>query len=222
MKVTLLTYTPKPIKTLYLACRTCYSETPPTDLPKVPDTTMKKLISKVVNSGHLSVLEPVNFTFAIEGVSRVLTHQLVRSRTFSFSQQSQRYVKFNTDTFEYVTPPTIRDNTYASQVFKELMDKSIEAYNKLIGLGIHAEDARFTLPNAACSNIIVTADLRNLINFMGHRLCNKAQWEIRELADLMKSQISVVEPFLSNMFHPKCMSLQRCNELNPCGRFRKE
>ena len=136
--------------------------------------------------GHHSVIEHAVFTFSVEGVSRALTHQLVRHRVASFSQQSQRYVSMDSAT--YVTPHTIEGNADAEKLFDSVMDDIWDAYKKLEGMGIPAEDARYLLPNGCTTNITITMNARELLHFFSLRCCNRAQWEIREMADQMLLQ----------------------------------
>ncbi len=139
-----------------------------------------KFIEMLIRSGHLSVLEHASATFRITGGSRSFTHQLVRHRLASFTQQSQRYV--DESGFDYVTPPSIADNPQARQLFSSFMEEARRLYKKLRSLGIKSEDARFVLPNAVCSQIVVTANFRewrHIIELRGHR---SAQWEIRRMA----------------------------------------
>jgi thymidylate synthase (FAD) len=140
-------------------------------------------VKRIVDRGHESVLEHAVFSFRIEGVSRALTHQLVRHRIASYSQRSQRYV--DEGEFGYVVPPMIKDNEKAMKIFKDMMLKSEEAYKELRGMNIHKQDARYVLPNATETRIIVTMNARSLRNFLSLRMKKDAQWEIRDLACMM-------------------------------------
>ncbi len=206
---------------VYLACRTCYSEQKPEEIwqrirdGKVRDEKMEQLITKVVQSGHHSTIEHIVFSFSISGVSRTLTHQLVRHRIgVAFDQQSQRYVQFkNTDDI-FVEPDTIAENSEAHAVFEELRQKSAEAYQRLVELGIPAEDARFIFPQAVTTNLIMTVNLRELIHMCGLRLCTLAQWEIRRLFKRIRKEVMAVSPFFGRMLVPHCVHEGFCNELN--------
>jgi len=180
-------------------------------LEKMDAETAKQLIKRVTGYGHASVIEHASFTFGIEDVSRVMTHQLVRHRIASYTQQSQRYVKY--DTLEkYVTPQSIASNIEAKEVFDETLEKISETYQKLLTMGISKEDARFILPNAAKTNIIVTMNARELRHFFNLRCCARAQWEIREVAVEMLRQAKKAAPVLFEDCGPTCVELGRCAE----------
>jgi len=171
----------------------------------------KRIIRRVTGYGHASVIEHASFTFSIEGVSRAMTHQLVRHRIASFTQQSQRYVTY--DTLEkYVTPPSITNNEEAKKIFDETLGKISEAYQNLLKLGIKKEDARFILPNAAKTNIIVTMNARELRHFFNLRCCTRSQWEIREAAREMLKQAKKTAPALFENAGPTCVELGYCPE----------
>jgi len=191
LNVKLLDVTEDAPALIYAACRQCYSEQFAGDIfEKIKEDPQKQadFIKKIISSGHESPLEHVKFTFAIEGVSRALTHQLVRHRLASYSQQSQRYVKESN--FKYVVPPSIQKNSLAKEEFEKIMDLIQESYTRLSDLlakeGINAEtvnqDARFVLPQAVETKIMVTMNCRELMHFFKHRCCARAQWEIRSLA----------------------------------------
>jgi len=173
--------------------------------------TAKRIIKRVTGYGHMSVIEHASFTFSIEGVSRAMTHQLVRHRIASYTQQSQRYVAY--DTLEkFVTPLNIAKNADAKKVFDDALEKISEAYRKLLDMGIPKEDARFILPNAAKTNIIVTMNARELRHFFNLRCCNRAQWEIREVAIEMLRQARKAAPALFENAGPTCVELGYCPE----------
>ncbi|MBU2563833.1 MAG: FAD-dependent thymidylate synthase, partial [Actinobacteria bacterium] len=178
MKVNLIKYTREPEKMVAVAARLCYSPVGVDELmDKLGDEDVEKLVRFVIKSGHHSTTEHINFTFAIEGVSRALTHQLVRHRIASYNQQSQRYVKFK-DNFEYVTPPSIEKDKDSKKKFDSLISNIHNLYKELLDSGVEAEDARYILPNASETKIIVTMDGRELLHFFTVRCCNRAQWEI--------------------------------------------
>jgi thymidylate synthase (FAD) len=173
--------------------------------------TAKRIIKRVTGYGHASVIEHASFTFSIEGVSRAMTHQLVRHRIASFTQQSQRYVTY--DTLEkYVTPQSISDNAEAKDIFDRTLERISETYQKLLDMGIPKEDARFILPNAAKTNIIVTMNARELLHFFNLRCCARAQWEIRETAIEMLRQAKKATPALFENAGPSCVQLGYCIE----------
>lgn len=208
--------TKEALNKLYTACRTCYNAGKPEDMyarvDETPEESKIKLLSAVIRSGHHSVLEHQTLTFFISGVSRALTHQLVRHRIASYSQQSQRYCEFKDGKFDYVIPQKIQNNPEALKIFDALMQKDAEVYDKLIQLGLPAEDARSVLPQACCSNIVVSMNIRSFMHFCNERLCTCAQLEIRQLADQMAKAAGVALPFLKPYFVPKCEMLGYCNE----------
>lgn len=221
MQVILLNYTPKPIETLYVAYRTCYSHKTPQELweevsnNKVSREEMENFIEERILEGHLSILEQINFTFGIAGISRSLSHQLVRHRIgITYAQQSQRFVKYKKGELEFITPPSIKSNPLVNEKYRNLMEKIFEFYQEMVELGIPVEDARFVLPNATPTNITLTVNFRELIHISSLRLCTRAQWEIRTLTALMKDQINKIEPFLAKFLEPKCGKYQLgyCNE----------
>jgi thymidylate synthase (FAD) len=208
------------IPIIYTACRTCYSEQDPQTIfarsvaGDFESLKMQKLISSVIESGHGSTIEHVVFTFAISGVSRTLSHQLVRHRAgVAFDQQSQRYVTYKGAAT--MLPHSIAEGDpdlrerYESQV-----DGALGLYGELIGAGVPGEDARFVFPNATRTNLVMTTNLRALIHMSGLRLCTMAQWEIRRLFQLIRHEIFSVSPFLGSFLAPKCVPLGYCDEFN--------
>ena len=168
--------------------------------------------------GHGSTIEHVSFTFGIEGVSRVLTHQLVRHRIASYDQQSQRYVR--EQNFAYVTPPSVADNTVAAAKFREFMTRARAVYDELIAAGVPQEDARYVLPNATQTKILVTMNARTLHHFFNLRCCYRAQWEIREMAYKMLAEVKKVAPTLFKNAGASCVSTGRCPEGDmTCGKL---
>jgi thymidylate synthase (FAD) len=169
-------------------------------------------LNHVINLGHTSVIEHSNFTFAISDVSRSLTHQLVRHRIASYAQQSQRYVNLKKP--NYVIPPKIAANQVMKKAYQETMNIIWKQYNKLLEMNIPAEDSRYVLPNATCTNIIVTMNARSLLNFFELRCCLHAQWEIRKLANLMLKEIQKKAPIIFKNAGPTCKSKGFCSENN--------
>jgi thymidylate synthase (FAD) len=163
------------------------------------------------------VIEHANFSFSVKGISRACSHQLVRHRIASYTQQSQRYVTFKD--LNYVMPPRIAQDAKAKAVFEGAMGNASEAYKKLIDAGIPAEDARYAYPNAATTNIYITMNGRELKHFFRLRCCNRAQWEIHEMADLMLAEAKKVAPIIFEDSGPACVELGRCPEARPCGRL---
>ena len=170
------------------------------------------MIKKVVKSGHLSVMEHVSFTFSISGVSRVLTHQLVRHRMASYSQQSQRYVKQKTDV---VIPYTIKGE-YRDK-YEKMIDNIFSFYKEMVDNGIPKEDARYILPNATYTTIVMTMNFRELYHTASLRLCFRAQWEIRRMFEEIAKEVSKADPFLGGMLVPTCKILGYCPEEKTCG-----
>lgn len=221
MHVELLAHTPDARKIAFTAIRTCYSPNEPSDLFEGAEyaryqeqsasdgqggSDADRLFRHIVNSGHTSTMEHINFTFALEGVSRVLLAQLTRHRVgFGFSVQSQRYVSDASDKkkggFNYIMPPKIAELPEAADYFAGLMETLQGAYDKLAELGVPKEDARFVLPNAAATNITMTANLRALLTFYGKRRPGRgAQWEIALLAERLREEVVKAEPWLDAFF----------------------
>ncbi len=202
MKVVLLNYTKNPDQVCAAAAQSCYSEKGASELfEKTTDERSKKMIKKVVGMGHLSVVEHAYFTFSVEGVSRALTHQLVRHRIASYSQQSQRYVDM--DKAEYVIPPSIQGDEAAKRLYKKAMDDAWKAYRELAKKA-DKEDARYVLPNACHTNITVTMNARELWHFFSLRCCRRAQWEIRMMAWKMLAEAKQAAPILFDNAGPGC------------------
>ncbi len=212
LKVKLLRYTADAERLCGAAASTSTQSGSPSELfAQMDEETAKRLIKRVTGYGHGSVIEHASFTFGIEGVSRAMTHQLVRHRIASYTQQSQRYVTY--DTLEsYVTPPSISENAEACRVFGETLEHVSETYRMLLGLKIPKEDARFILPNAAKTNIIVTMNARELRHFFNLRCCARTQWEIREVATEMLRQAKKAAPALFQSCGPTCVELGYCSE----------
>ena len=218
LKVELIAHTPDPERTIATAAHMCYAGVTVDELKtKLSDEQVAKLLKMLITSGHHSTLEHASFTFAIEGVSRALTHQLVRHRIASYSQQSQRYV--NEENMAFIVPPKVRANKEQLKAFEEAMEQTREAYKKMIDAGIPKEDARFILPNAVETRIVVTMNTRALFNFLDHRLCTRAQWEIRVMAHMMLKELKKVAPGLFNERGPICYSLGYCPEPKTCGLY---
>ncbi len=198
MKVTLRQQTPNPIETISTIASICYDSNPQNPLA---------LVKHLYNNGHHSAFEHIYFTFKIEGISRACSHQLVRHRMCSFTQRSQRYC--SEDKFEFVTPPTVNDCVFAND-----MDEIQNWYEYHTYHGTPKEDARYLLPNACCTELYLSCNLRELIHIANERLCTRAQWEIRELVQQM---CALVDKDLHFMLVPKCRSgFLICN--NKCGK----
>jgi thymidylate synthase (FAD) len=204
---------------IYTACRTCYSELAPDDIferavdGRIDLEKQRELIGRVIESGHGSTIEHVVFTFAITGVSRTLSHQLVRHRAgVAFDQQSQRYVSYKKGA-STMMPGTVADADPELRTrYEEQLDGSLELYSEMLAAGIPGEDARFVFPNATRTNLVMTANLRALIHMSGLRLCTMAQWEIRRLFQLIRHEVFAASPFLGSFLAPKCVALGYCDE----------
>lgn len=243
LRVELLTHTPDPVALIYAAFRQCYhagfvADMWPRLLAGEIDTEAQgRFVADILKSGHTSPIEHVSLTFAISGVSRALTHQLVRHRIASYSQQSQRYV--DGKDFNYIVPPRIANNSAARKRFIACMDEIAAAYNDLSELlaegiapakdkGVSAkakekvrQDARFVLPQAAETRLVMTMNCRSLLNFFEERCCLRAQWEIRALANAMLDLAKTAVPVIFDQAGPKCVRLGYCpeGEQFTCGRM---
>jgi thymidylate synthase (FAD) len=215
MKVSLIDCTSNPIKTCEESASICYNSKPSFTILKA-----------CVRSGHTSVLEHAKYTFKIEGVSRALLAQITRHRIASYSVRSQRYCEepfAEGDEPNFIVPSTVTSETYDR--YKECMKDAYSTYDYLVAAGVPKEDARMTLPNACKTTMVVTMNLRALGNFMGERLCTRAQWEIRQLAKLMKLEIlstmtdEEAEFFGNYWLVPKCRQhvIPLCEESKGCG-----
>jgi thymidylate synthase (FAD) len=221
MVVHLLEYTPTPEFTVAMAARLCYSQVGVKDLKeKMSEKEITKLLDKLRTSGHLSPFEHASFTFGVEGISRAATHQLVRHRIASYSQQSQRFV--NLEDFHYITPPSISANPLLLEKFTQGIEALREVYKQLLKSDVPKEDARYILPNACETKIVITMNARELLHFFRLRCCNRAQWEIRSLADEMLRRVREVARNLFKEAGPPCLSTG-CQEGElSCGRPRIE
>jgi len=236
LKVNLIEYTPDPEKVIASSAKLCYSSVGVDEILEGLDAAnVQKFLDKLMSYGHMSPIEHVSFTFAIEGVSRSLTHQLVRHRIASYSQQSQRYVKL--DQFEYIIPPEIAEDDTAKEIYIDAMKKSQQSYDeitsilkeKYISKGMSKlnaekkaiEDARYVFPNACETKIMVTMNARSLINFFEHRCCNRAQWEIHVLADEMLKKLKEVAPILFKNAGPKCVKGHCPEGSMTCGKIKE-
>ncbi len=228
VSVTLLAHTPNPLALVYAAFRQCYAPGSVAEMwPRLLNGEISRqaqadFVARILASGHTSPIEHVSFTFALSGVSRALTHQLVRHRLASYSQQSQRYV--DSSYFDYVIPPRIAEQPECRKIFEECMAQIGDAYVVLKRMlerdGNAKEDARFVLPQAAASRIVVTMNCRSLINFFEQRTCMRAQWEIRGAAHEMLAICRGILPEIFAAAGPRCERLGYCPE-GPfcCGHY---
>ena len=210
MDVQLLYHTPDPERAIAAAARLCYSPVGAAELLEhMSDEAVRRVLRTVITSGHTSTLEHASYTFAIDGVSRAMTHQLVRHRLASYNQQSQRYVAYDSEPV-FVVPPSVAADLAARQAFDDACAAAFESYRALLDAGVPAEDARYLLPNAMETKIVVTMNVRELLHFFELRCCRRAQWEIREVALAMLDLAGPTAPYI---FMDAGASCRR----GPCG-----
>ncbi len=226
LSVLLLSYTPDPERTISAAAKLCYSKANIKQIAlKAASEDQQEFLSKLTGSGHLSPIEHASFSFAIEGISRACSHQLVRHRLASYSQQSQRYVN-QANQFHYIIPPSIKADDTLRESFEKAMEDSRRAYVKmnemLMQKGLMSEaakeDARFVLPNAMETRIVMTMNARELLHFFSQRLCNRAQWEIRALALEMLKLVLPIAPTLFRKAGPGCLEGACPEGAHSCGK----
>ena len=209
MDVRLLNHTPDPERAIAAAARLCYAPVGAAELTEtMSDDAVRRVLKTIITSGHTSALEHASYTFAIDGVSRALTHQLVRHRLASYNQQSQRYVTYAEEP-TFVTPPSVAEDPAVAAAFAAATRAAFDAYRALVDAGVPAEDARYLLPNAMETKIVVTMNIRELFHFFELRCCKRAQWEIRDLA---LSMLALVEPTAPYIFMDAGASCRR----GPC------
>lgn len=246
MKVELLAHTPEPEKVIATAAKLCYSSSDISTLQEgLTEEKVTNFIDMLMSLGHESPVEHVTFTFGIEGISRACSHQLVRHRIASYSQKSQRYV--NEEKFNYITPPEIDKDFDALVLYDECMDYIQDCYERIRDIlitrherklvlekGLEVaeahkqatklanEDARFVLPNACETKIIVTMNVRSLLNFFAHRCCNRSQWEIHNVANEMLKLCYQVAPHIFAKAGPNCIANGKCSEGKmTCGKYKE-
>jgi thymidylate synthase (FAD) len=203
VNVSLLTCTPDPERVVALAARLCYSPASIGELrEEISRRDARNLVRRVLSMGHASVLEHVTLTYGVEGISRAASHQLVRHRIASYSQQSQRYVAAK---FGYVVPPTVAASPGLLAGYERHMAACSRLYAKLMKAGVPPEDARFALPNATETKILITMNARELHHFFALRTCRRAQWEIREMAKRMLTAARERAPLLFETAGPGCV-----------------
>jgi len=232
LQVELLSSTPNALPLVYAAFRQCYHAGFVADMwPKllageIAHEKQAEFVAKVIDSGHVSPIEHVSYTFAVQGISRALSHQLVRHRIASYSQQSQRYV--DGSNMNYILPPAIAKNPAAKERFLRCIDEIQDAYREIKGLleadgraNKAMEDARFLLPQAAETRIVFTMNCRSLLNFFEHRCCTRAQWEIRHMANAMLKLCRAELPVVFSTAGARCERLLYCpeGEKFTCGKF---
>ncbi|NJE75696.1 FAD-dependent thymidylate synthase [Thermococcus sp. ES12] len=230
IKVTLVNYTKKPLETVTWAALISYWDEWETEaFGRMGEDDVRMHLPRVLGYGHESILEHAVLTFAIEGCSRVCSHQLVRHRLASYTQQSQRYIVLNPEDVEetFVIPESVKKRSEIYEKWKELMRNAIELYEESYKAGVHQEDARFILPQAVRTKLVVTMNLRELKHFFGLRACERAQWEIREVAWKMLEEIAKNEELRPVIkwakLGPRCVQLGYCpeGELMPPGCWKR-
>ncbi len=242
--VYLLTYTPNPEHSIAAAAKLCYSSSSISDLRNnLTDEKAAQFVEMLSEIGHESPIEHASFTFGIEGVSRALLAQITRHRMASFSVKSQRYVREGA--FEYVTPPEIENIPEAKKIYDEIMTEDQKRYDALAEILKQQhiktflaegkdektanrlaekkaiEDARFVLPNACETQMVLTMNARSLMNFFRHRCCNRAQWEIKDVADQMLALVLKVAPNLFKNAGPACVSGPCPEGKMTCGHYKE-
>lgn len=219
MKVALLQHTPDPEMTVALAARLCYSPVAIDELKqRLSGADIQTFLDKIMSLGHQSVLEHASFTFGIEGISRVTSHQLVRHRVASYSQQSQRYVSHK-ERFAAVIPPSIGERPDVLARFEAQLQALHQAYAEMVEAGIPAEDARYILPNATETKIMVTMNARELLHFFAVRCCERAQWEIRAMSLEMLKLVKGIAPTIFRDAGPGCLSGPCPEGTMTCGKI---
>jgi len=224
MKVALIRHTLSPEELIALGAKLCYSKSTISDLEgRISSADQSAFIEKLLNMGHESVFEHASFTFGIEGVSRVLLAQLTRHRIASFSVQSQRYVSYEKG-FGYIIPPKIASlGSAAVEKYEKQMDQIEQWYKEwqqVLGQGEHSnEDARFVLPNACETRILLTMNVRELWHFFSLRMCSRAQWEINELATKMHLLCMETAPALFKDAGPGCLRGKCPEGEKTCGQM---
>lgn len=229
LKVILLRHTPNPEETIAMAAKLCYSPSEIESLKgRIEAKDQKTFVQRLMKMGHMSPIEHATFTFAIEGISRACSHQLVRHRIASYSQQSQRYVS-ESEGFDYVIPPIIKEDRELRDYFESFMAEAQRAYNHIVKRlnekGLKGEmtnqDARFVLPNAAETKIIVTMNARELLHFFRQRCCLRAQWEIRQMAEEMLRIVKGVAPTVFEKAGPACIGGPCPEGEYTCGKIKE-
>ena len=244
LKVKLVSHTQEPEKLVAASAKLCYSQLGADEImDDLSEKNIEKFLDMLMELGHQSPIEHCSFSFAVEGVSRTLTHQLVRHRIASYSQRSQRYV--TEGQFQYIVPPEISKNERAKMLYIEAMENDQRIYDEIASIlktqyideyvkaGIEEkkasvtaekraiEDARYVLPNACETKIMITMNARTLINFFNVRCCTRAQWEIREMAELMLKEVKAVAPNIFKNAGPSCVAGPCPEGKMSCGKVKE-
>ncbi len=220
MNVRLLKAPDRPEEAITVAAKICYSDKTFEEIERqVTRESAYKFVRMLKSLGHDSALEHVSFTFGIEGISRAATHQLVRHRLASYSQQSQRYVSM--EHADFVMPESIAGSEQARQLFSSCLEMIRKTYSELNNLNIPKEDARYILPNACMSNMVVTMNARELLHFFQLRCCTRAQWEIRDLAQKMLDLVQQAAPVVFENAGPECVRTSCPEGKMSCGQAKQ-
>ena len=240
MKVELLNYTPHGDQLIAQGAKLCYSQAGLKEIKeKLSPEEVSRFVKMLADMGHMSPMEHVSFSFYVEGISRACSHQLVRQRLASYSQQSQRYVRL--DQFDYVVPPAIEKNPKAREIFIQAMERDQRDYQALVDSLVQEElakgpvtdkekraiekkaieDARYVFPNACETKVILTMNVRTLLHFFSLRTCNRAQWEIREMAKQMLLEVKKVYPEIFAKAGPGCLQGPCPEGAMTCGKIKE-
>lgn len=211
IKVELVNYTSNPDVIVTCAARTCIRDKSFQSISEeITKEDIERIIKKVIQKNHLSVLEHINFTFSISGVSRILTHQLVRHRIGSYSQLSQQHTDSSEN--EFSTPPEIQSDPELDKEYKEAVHNCQKLYKRLVSNGISRGSARYILPSCFNSRIMVTMNARSLFNLLSQRECRTEEWEFREVAYLMHEKLMGIAPNIFKYAGPSCKNQLKCPE----------
>ena len=218
MQVALIAYTPDPELTIAAAARLSTSPVSALEIrEKLTPERVARLLSQLISAGHISPFEHASFTFAIDGISRVTSHQLVRHRLASYTQQSQRFVSLKK--LDFITPHTIEAIPELKARYLAMVESAHKLYCALLDAGVPAEDARYVLPQAAETRLVMTMNAREMMHACSLRLCLRAQWEIVELFEKVRLEVLKVAPLIGAELKPKCHRLGYCDERESCGLF---
>jgi thymidylate synthase (FAD) len=219
VNLVLMRTTPEPDRLVAIAARRCYSNLSAEDIDeKLSDAEVERLLDFLRQRNHLSPFEHADFSFSVDGISRALSHQLVRHRIASYSQESQRYVNYmKVEALPFITPPKIANNEKALQIYNNALEHTLNAYREMVEAGMAPEDARYVFPNAIETKFVFTMNARSLFNFFEQRCCLKAQWEIRALALAMLTEVRKVAPNIFKNAGAPCQYQQNpyCRENDP-------
>lgn len=219
MKVNVIDHTRDPDRTVAVAARLCYSPSSIADIgERMSGDEVARMVRMLRERGHMSPFEHAYFTVGIEGLSRTASHQLVRSRIASYSQQSQRYIDHRD--FPFVTPPSIRKDPRLYERYRRHLSETTALYRELCDAGVPKEDARFVLPNATATSLVMSKNARAWLEWFEVRMCTRAQWEIRVLAHRILRELRSLAPSLFEVAGPPCLTEGLCREgADSCGRI---